>query len=99
MLRFLRGLQGNVLIFLILGVIAFFIVSFFVIGLPINVNFTEAANMPVVGFFYGLIHGMLIIISFIASIFSDNYTIYAIYNNGIMYNFGFILGIYMIISG
>ena len=55
--------------------------------------------MPVVGFFYGLIHGMLIIISFVVSIFSDNYTIYAIYNNGIMYNFGFVLGIYMIISG
>jgi len=74
------------------------VVAMISIGLPINATFEAAKTMPQVGFIVGFIHGILIVISFVISLFNDNYTIYAIYNNGIMYNFGFIFGILSLIS-
>ena len=44
------------------------------------------------GFFNGLWHGMIVVISFIGSLFDDNIVIYASNTNG-WYDFGFILGI------
>lgn len=44
------------------------------------------------GFFLGLVHGYIIIFSFIGSLFSDTISIYAVPNNGGWYNFGFALG-------
>ena len=44
------------------------------------------------GFFYGLIHGFLAPLEFIAMIFGDKYTIYAPNNSGAWYAFGFLLG-------
>lgn len=43
------------------------------------------------GFFMGLVHGFLILFSFIASLFTD-YRIYAFPNAGGWYDFGFLLG-------
>ena len=57
-----------------------------------NVTFTQAANMQPVGFWYGLWHGEIATFAFIISLFDSNTTIYAIYNNGPWYNFGFTLG-------
>lgn len=45
------------------------------------------------GFWAGLWHGLIIIITFIISLFSDSVTIYEIHNNGGWYNFGFVLGL------
>jgi hypothetical protein len=56
-------------------------------------SLTEAATIDPVGFWYGLWHGMIAPISWIVSLFSDDTAIYAIYNNGGWYDFGFILGI------
>ena len=53
-------------------------------------------NQPlpdVYGFWGGLWHGMIIIFSWIGSLFSDDIAIYAVNNNGGWYDFGFLLGV------
>ncbi|OGC76265.1 hypothetical protein A2619_02315 [candidate division WWE3 bacterium RIFOXYD1_FULL_39_9] len=52
-----------------------------------------ALTMNQVGFWSGLWHGMIIPISFIVSLFSDSTAVYAVYNNGSWYDFGFVLGV------
>lgn len=44
------------------------------------------------GFWNGLWHGFVAPISFIGSLFKDNIAMYAVNNNGHMYDFGFVLG-------
>jgi len=61
-------------------------------GCADSVTFTEAANMSPVGFLHGLWHGMTCFFSMIGSWFSDDIAIYAIYNTGGWYDFGFLLG-------
>jgi hypothetical protein len=51
------------------------------------------------GFWWGLWHGIILIFSFIYSLFSDNVTIYEVHNSGVWYNFGFVLGTTMSIGG
>ena len=58
-----------------------------------SVSFTQAAAMEPVGFWYGLWHGGICGIAWIISLFSDSTAIYAVYNNGGWYDFGFVLGI------
>ena len=45
------------------------------------------------GFLLGLWHGFIAPIAFIVSLFSDHVRIYAAPNNGLWYDFGFMLGI------
>ena len=45
------------------------------------------------GLWSGLWHGMIVPISWIGSLFSDEIAIYAYNNNGGWYDFGFVLGI------
>ena len=61
-------------------------------GCADTVNFTDAATRAPVGFWYGLWHGMICPIAWLVSLFSDDVAIYAIYNNGGWYDFGFVLG-------
>lgn len=72
-----------------IGIIVLLMLS----GCADHVTFAEAATREPVGFWYGLWHGMICPIAWIVSLFSDNVTIYAIYNNGGWYNFGFVLGV------
>ncbi len=44
------------------------------------------------GFLFGLLHGFITPVSFIASLFDDNVAIYAVNNSGGWYDFGFLLG-------
>lgn len=60
---------------------------------PEAVTLQQAAEMETVGFWSGLWHGLIVFPVWIMSWFSDQITIYAIYNNGGWYNFGYILGI------
>lgn len=46
-----------------------------------------------VGFFAGFVHGVIIIFSFIGSLFSDNISIYEVINNGKLYDLGYVLGV------
>ncbi|MBD3166736.1 hypothetical protein GF324_09070 [bacterium] len=53
----------------------------------------------VAGFWKGLWHGFIIVITFIISLFSDSVTIYEVHNNGGWYNFGFFLGVGAALGG
>lgn len=50
------------------------------------------------GFFYGLLHGFLIVIDFVIGLFSD-VRIYAYPNSGGWYDFGFLIGAGMFLGG
>jgi len=52
-----------------------------------------AGSMTPVGFWYGLWHGMIMPFAWIVSLFNSDVAIYATYNNGGWYDFGFFLGI------
>lgn len=57
------------------------------------VKFADAGLYAPVGFLYGLWHGLILPFSFLISLFNDDVAVYAIYNSGGWYNFGFLLGI------
>jgi hypothetical protein len=50
------------------------------------------------GFLKGLLHGFIVLFSFIASLFTD-YKIYAFPNAGGWYDFGFLLGVMFFFGG
>jgi len=56
------------------------------------VTFQQAEVAEPVGFWYGLWHGFILPIAWIGSLFWDDIAIYAIYNNGGWYDFGFFVG-------
>ena len=56
----------------------------------------EAYDPP--GFFSGLIHGFLIVFSFIGSLFTD-IRIYSFPNSGGWYDFGYLIGAGMFLGG
>lgn len=64
----------------------------FISGCADSVTFVEASNIEPVGFWHGLWHGWICPISWFVSLFDSNTAIYAIYNNGGWYDFGFVLG-------
>lgn len=68
-------------------------------GCADTVTFAEASDIEPVGFWHGLWHGMIAPISWIVSLFDSSTAIYAIYNNGGWYDFGFILGIGALTGG
>jgi hypothetical protein len=45
------------------------------------------------GFWGGLWHGIIVVFSFIGSLFSDDICVYAINNNGGWYDLGFVIGL------
>lgn len=61
-------------------------------GCADSITFIEAAETEPVGFWYGLWHGLILPISWIVSLFDSDVAIYAIYNNGGWYDFGFLMG-------
>jgi len=71
-----------------------FCISIFLLltGCADSLTFTEAMNRDPVGFWYGLWHGLTIVISLIGSLFNDEIALYAIYNNGGWYDWGFVIG-------
>ena len=46
-----------------------------------------------VGFFWGLWHGFIAVVSLIVSIFNSQVNIYEVNNTGFWYNLGFLLGV------
>ena len=59
----------------------------------------EDAEGEVAGFWKGLWHGLIALITFIISLFNDNVSVYEVHNNGGWYNFGFILGVMISFGG
>ena len=67
-------------------------------GCADTVTFEQAAVTDPVGFWYGLWHGIIFVFAWFFSLFADSISVYAIYNNGGWYDFGFFLGLGSIIS-
>ena len=63
------------------------------VGCADSISFSQAESVEPVGFFYGLWHGLIIIFAWLGSLFCDDIAIYAIYNNGGWYDFGYVLGV------
>ncbi len=59
-------------------------------------SLTEVVDPP--GFLKGLLHGFILLFSFIGSLFTD-YEIYAFPNAGGWYDFGFVLGVMFFFGG
>ncbi|RPJ02323.1 MAG: LPXTG cell wall anchor domain-containing protein [Candidatus Aminicenantes bacterium] len=51
------------------------------------------------GFFFGLWHGLISPVTFVISVFSKNVRLYEVHNTGTWYNFGFVLGAGLFLSG
>jgi len=68
-------------------------------GCADKVDLYTASTMEPVGFWYGYWHGFIVVWSFIGSLFVDDIAIYATYNNGVWYDFGFVCAIITLILG
>ena len=62
---------------------------------PGNTRFDEKPA----GFWAGLWHGLICVITFIISLFTDSVEMYEVTNNGGWYNFGFLLGAIIALGG
>ncbi len=51
------------------------------------------------GFWLGLWHSVISMVTFIISLFSDNVNVYEVHNSGNWYDFGFMLGVSLIFGG
>ncbi len=66
---------------------------------PNNFEKTPDKEGETAGFFTGIWQGLIAPITFIVSLFSKNVNFYEIHNNGAWYNFGFVLGAGLFLSG
>ena len=51
------------------------------------------------GFWLGLWHGIILPITWIVSLFHDSVSPYEVFNNGNWYDFGFVLGVFIVFGG
>lgn len=66
---------------------------------PNDLEKTPDSKGKVAGFWKGLWHGLIAPITFIISIFSKSVRFYEVHNSGLWYNFGFVLGAGLFLSG
>jgi len=66
---------------------------------PNDAERTPSAKGKVAGFWLGLWHGLISPVTFVISIFNRNVRLYEIHNNGGWYNFGFVIGAGLFLSG
>lgn len=62
-----------------------------------HVTFTNP-DEHVYGFWGGTWHGMIMVPSFIGSLIWDDVAVYALHNNGVWYDFGFVGGFFVIVK-
>ena len=60
------------------------------------VNYEIFFNPHVYGFWGGLWHGIVLPFSWISSLIFDDIAVYAVSNNGGWYDFGFMIGVYLV---
>jgi hypothetical protein len=66
---------------------------------PNSVEKTANAEGKIAGFWIGIWHGLISPITFVISLFSRSVRFYEVHNNGGWYNFGFVLGAGLFLSG
>jgi hypothetical protein len=69
------------------------------VGGPNELEKTPDDEGKIAGFWKGLWHGLIAPITFIISIFSKSVRFYEVHNSGFWYNFGFVLGAGLFLSG
>ena len=74
---------------------AIILIALLVAGCAANNEMYEAKDA---GFWAGLWHGLILVVTFIISLFTDSVSVYEINNTGGLYNFGFVLGIMISLS-
>ncbi|GAA2515026.1 hypothetical protein [Pilimelia columellifera] len=62
-------------------------------GAPGPNNVAEVATGHLSNFWAGLWHGIILPITFVVSLFTDEISIYDVHNNGNWYDFGYVLGL------
>ena len=60
---------------------------------------TADSEGKIAGFWLGIWHGLISPVTFIISIFSSGVRLYEVHNNGGWYNFGFVIGAGLFLSG
>ena len=75
------------------------IIAILLIGCADVNNINECIEDSPYGFFGGLWHGMICVLSFFGSLFFDDIAIYAVNNNGGLYDLGFVLGAVILFGG
>lgn len=60
---------------------------------------TPAPDGDVAGFWMGLWHGIIVPVTFVISLFTENVSIYEVHNSGGWYDFGFVLGAGVFLGG
>lgn len=83
---------------LMLLVLVLFVMSSCAPG-PNDMEKTPDEEGKVAGFWMGLWHGLISPITFIISVFSKSVRFYEVHNNGTWYNFGFVIGAGLFLSG
>ncbi|MGE5740650.1 MAG: hypothetical protein ACM32H_01330 [Candidatus Aminicenantes bacterium RBG_16_66_30] len=66
---------------------------------PNSAEKTANAEGRTAGFLLGLWHGFISPVTFVISVFSRHVRLYEVHNNGTWYNFGFVLGAGLFLSG
>ena len=82
----------------VMGIVALLLLSACA-GAPGPNNVAAVSTGHTSGFWAGLWHGVIMPITFVASLFSDHVSIYDVHNNGGWYNFGFVLGAGVLLGG
>lgn len=71
-----------------------FLIALFLFSSCADTQNIEACRTGhVYGFFGGLWHGMIALVSFVGSLFSDDIAVWAVNNNGGWYELGFLIGV------
>lgn len=86
---------------LLLFVVALLFVFLFVACAP-GPNLLKGSpgeGYVVAGFWLGLWHGFIAPFVFVASLFKHNLAIYEVHNNGVWYNFGYLVGMACFFGG
>ena len=65
---------------------------------PNDAIFSEHGR-DIAGFWLGLWHGLISLVTFVISLFNKNVSMYEVYNNGAWYNLGFLLGVMTAFGG
>lgn len=66
---------------------------------PNAIEKTPDSEGKIAGFWLGIWHGLISPITFIISLFSKTVRLYEVHNNGGWYNFGFVIGAGLFLSG
>jgi hypothetical protein len=90
--------RPSALLPVLLGLLVVFLLSGCAPG-PNPAENTPNKEGAVAGFFIGIWHGLISPITFIVSIFNRQVRLYEVHNNGGWYNFGFVLGAGLFLSG